>query len=179
MGQSTRTSRFLSSVALAGAILLTAAVDAEAGRKRSRKAVAGSQLPRARVGMDIDARDALVVRAAFRLAFERVIRVPECMALFNGLNKSGHTALMSTSYSSSRPGPERALCNRGILAVAQAGGSEIRLCPKLQTLSHEGVAAILIHEALHTAGLGEYPVSPEAPTSEQITLAVLEACSLG
>ena len=179
MGQSTRASRCLSSAVLACALILTAAVEAEAGRKRSKKASAGSQMPRARVGMDIDSRDALVVRAAFRIAFQRVLQVPTCTALFTGLNKSGHTALMSTSYSSSRPGPERALCNRGVLAVAQTGGAEIRLCPKLQTLSQEGVAAILIHEALHTAGLGEYPVDPEGPTSEQITLAVLEACSLG
>ena len=179
MGQSTRTSRCLSSIALACAIVLTAAAEAEAGRKRSKKANAGSQFPKARIGTDIDSRDALVVRAAFRIAFQRVLQVPTCTALFTGLNKGGHTALMSTSYSSSRPGPERALCNRGVLAVARAGGSEIRLCPKLQTLSREGVAAILIHEALHTAGLGEYPVDPEAPTSEQITLAVLKACSLG
>lgn len=63
--------------------------------------------------------------------------------------------------------------------MTRAGRSEIRLCSRLTNLATEGVAAILIHEALHTAGLGEWPDDPAAPTSAAITRAVLRACQLG
>ncbi len=170
-------SRFLGRSGLVLAVVFGASGPADAGQKHAKKAKL--DIPRAHVGMDIGTDDALTVRVAYRLAFQRVLEVPACGALFAELDLDGFTALSSTSYSSSRPGPERALCNRGVLAVARKGGTEIRLCPKLRTLAHEGVAAILIHEALHTAGLGEYPANPEAPTSREITLAVLSACSLG
>lgn len=163
--------------ALPGQRVSATSAPADAGKRRVKKAKL--DIPRARVRMDISTDDALTVRVAYRMAFQRVLEVPACGALFAELDLDGPTALSSTSYSSSRTGPERALCDRGFLAVARKGGTEIRLCSKLRTLAHEGVAAILIHEALHTAGLGEYPVHPEAPTSREITLAVLRACSLG
>lgn len=171
-----KTLRCLYFVGLASTLFVTSAAPAEAGKKRARKA--RSDIPRARVALDIEMDDALAVRVAFRLAYQRVLEVPACGALFADLELDGPTALSSTSYSSSRPGPERALCNRGVLAVARKGGAEIRLCPRLRNLAQPGVAAILIHEALHAAGLGEYPVDPAAPTSREITLAVLEACAL-
>ena len=169
--------RFLSSVVLAVLVLGASAEPAAAKKKRSGGA--RPDIPRAQVALDIKMDDALAVRTAFRLAYRKVLEVPACGALFGGLDLDGPTALASTSYSSSRPGPERALCNRGVLAVAREGGTEIRLCPKLRAVAPEGVAAILIHEALHTAGLGEYPVDPEGQTSREITLTVLDACSLG
>lgn len=171
--------RCLRFVALGLAVLLVASAQAEAGQKRSKKARARLGIPRADVGLDMNVRDALVVRAGFRLAFERIGQFPTCGALFAGLDLDGTTALSSTSYSSPRPGPERALCDRGALAVTRAGRSEIRLCSRLTNLATEGVAAILIHEALHTAGLGEWPDDPAAPTSAAITRAVLRACQLG
>ena len=95
--------------------------------------------------------------APLLLLHKGALEVPACGALFARLKLDGPTALASTSYSSPRTGRERALCGRGVLAVARVGGSEIRLCPRLWSLAHEGVAAILIHETLHTAGLGEWP----------------------
>jgi D-serine deaminase-like pyridoxal phosphate-dependent protein len=171
-----KTVRRLSLGCLAMTLLVTSAAPADAGKKRGRKAE--PDIPSARVALDIESVDALAVRVAFRLAYQRVLEIPACGALFADLELDGPTALSSTSYSSSRPGPERALCNSGVLAVARKGGAEIRLCPRLHNLAQQGVAAILIHEALHAAGLGEYPVDPAAPTSREITLTVLEACSL-
>lgn len=161
------------------AVVLSAATGSGAVREVADKRAADAVPTRARIAIDIGVEDALAVRVAFRLALQRLFEIPACGALFVDLDLDGIAALSSTFYSSPRPGPERALCDRGALAVARAGGSDIRVCPGLRRFTREGVAAILIHEALHTAGLGEWPVNPEAPTSREITLAVLEACALG
>ena len=163
------------------AILLTASPQAEAGRGRSQnKAVAeaGLRPPKARVTRELSIREVFMLRVGFRLAFERVRELPECAALFNGLELNGPTSLALTTYTAPQEAAERAVCERGAIAVTRAGQLRIRICPSLLNLAKEGVAAILIPEALHAAGLGEWPVDPDGPTSGDITRAVLEACAL-
>lgn len=153
---------------------------AAAGQRSSggKKGVAAG-VPHARIALDLKMSDAQAVRAGFRLAVMRIREIPGCGALFAPLELEGEAALSMSSYARARPGKELALCERGALAVTRAGQAEIRLCSNFTRLSREGIAAFLIHEALHTAGLGEWPVDPEGPTSAGITRVVLHACSLG
>ena len=66
-------------------------------------------------------------------------------------------------------------CAKGALAVAEPGSRVVRVCSGRlvwtwqQNSTH--VVAALIHEALHTLGLGENP-----PSSAEITSRVLKSC---
>ena len=71
-------------------------------------------------------------------------------------------------------GGETRSCARGALAVTEPGSRVVRVCSRLvwtwqQNSRH--VVAALIHEALHTLGLGENP-----PSSAEITSRVLKRC---
>jgi hypothetical protein len=62
----------------------------------------------------------------------------------------------------------------GILAVTQPGGRAIRICSRFfdEAVHNPQLAeAVIIHEALHTLGLGENP-----PSSQEITARVLKHC---
>lgn len=161
------------------ALTLMTAAAAEACLKGSRNLRAKLEIPKAQVGREMPIEDVFIVRVGFWIAFQRVHEIPGCAALFAGLDLDGPTALSSTVYSRPRHPAEKALCDAGALAVTRARRTEISLCLNLRNLTREGVAALLIHEALHTAGLGEWPVDPVGPTSGEITRSVLRACSLG
>jgi hypothetical protein len=63
----------------------------------------------------------------------------------------------------------------GIFAATSAGSRAVFVCPRelqrVVQLNRALAEATLIHEALHTLGLGENP-----PTSREITAGVLERC---
>lgn len=73
-------------------------------------------------------------------------------------------------------GAKHRLCEkRGVLAVAVPGGRIVYVCPKqLRERARRNplwAEATLIHEALHTLGLGENP-----PSSQEITTEVIRRC---
>ncbi len=110
--------------------------------------------------------------AAFKTAYRRTHELESCRGLFAGLVLDGASALSTSHYDL----PAR--CQRRVGAVTGVRSHRIRLCPAFTTLSCNDRVAILIHEALHTAGLSEWPQDPEAPTSREITERVKRACSL-
>ena len=67
------------------------------------------------------------------------------------------------------------LCGSGILALTVPGGRVVRVCidelKRIHAVQPEYVVASLIHEILHTLGLGENP-----PSSREITKRVLGRC---
>ena len=67
------------------------------------------------------------------------------------------------------------LCVSGVLAFTVPGGRVVRVCTeelkRIYALQPEYVVASLIHEILHTLGLGENP-----PSSREITRRVLGRC---
>ena len=67
------------------------------------------------------------------------------------------------------------LCVGGVLAFTVAGGRVVRVCTeelkRIDALQPEYVVATLMHEILHTLGLGENP-----PSSREITKRVLRRC---
>jgi hypothetical protein len=66
-------------------------------------------------------------------------------------------------------------CDRGAVAFTTQGGRAIHVCvdrlKQLQQAQPEFVIAALLHEVLHTLGLGENP-----PSSSEITKRVLARC---
>ena len=160
------------------ATLMAVSAPADAAKRRARANPARLGIPKARVARDLGIEEVYTVRVGFQLAFQKV-KEPPCGALFDGLTFNGPTALAVSSYSAPRHPAEQALCDRGVHAVTRAGQREVRICSHLRRLTREGVAAILIHEALHTAGLNEYPEDPEGLTAAEITRAVLKTCGLG
>lgn len=68
-------------------------------------------------------------------------------------------------------GAEHPVCKTGRAAVANVHGNTVWICPGWQQLDLATGDAILIHEILHTLGLGENP-----PSSREITAEVLRRC---
>jgi hypothetical protein len=114
----------------------------------------------------------------FALAVERLERVPECRGLFGALGADGLDLLAGAAFELPVGSEQNRLCRRAV-AFTRPGSGRIVVCPvRLQAMPRRQVAAILLHEALHLAGLGEWPHDPDAPTSEEITAVVRRRCAL-
>jgi hypothetical protein len=68
------------------------------------------------------------------------------------------------------------LCTKGAMAFTAPGSRVVRVCAtevtRVSQLGQDSVAVAVIHEMLHTLGLGENP-----PASHEITRRVLDRCS--
>jgi len=118
------------------------------------------------------------LRAGFRLALERLEEEPACAGLFGALGGDGRELLARTVYTLPVGPRESGACRRAV-AFTTPGSVRTVVCPvRFRALPKGEAAAILLHEALHLAGLGEWPYVPEAPTSEEITELVRSRCRL-
>ncbi len=115
------------------------------------------------------------VAEAYRLAVTAVRTRPACDALFFRLGAAGEEKLAATLY---RGGGDVGACLRPVPAFTCVGCRQTVVCPSFSRLSCAGGAAILIHEALHFAGLPERPVQPGAMSAAEITAIVRRSCSL-
>lgn len=123
----------------------------------------------------LDARMTVTLRAAHKLASQRVAERSTCGALFGFGDEPGEQILRNMRFGVE----EGEACSRGIAATTTVGGSLTRLCrPWLPRLDRHELAALLIHEALHQAGLSEWPHDPDAMTSQQINRLVSKECGL-
>jgi hypothetical protein len=138
------------------------------------------------VGKGLDA----TVTAAVRIA-SRKLEIPACRMIFSDFKDGyGHTlqenldALGQTGsgylgwmiFRSGDDRPVRRACqNSSILAATEPGSRVIRICPRRfrerQLQSPGFAAAMIIHEELHSLGLGENP-----PDSKEITQQVIARC---
>jgi hypothetical protein len=140
-----------------------------------------------------DERAAAAVRRAVAGASER-LKEPACQALlYEFRDASGrrlHENLEATGQSSERYLATRVFFYEGYrlptcrsrratkgLAVTQPGSRAVFVCTTrftdLEKRSPAEAQAVVIHELLHTLGLGENP-----PASDEITAAVIEACAV-
>jgi len=116
-------------------------------------------------------------------ARERLGR-PECQAVLADfkdgsgrrldevLRATGRTAQEQMDYLVFRSGFGRAFCGRSTLAATNVGSPVVFVCfRQLTLLRREYQEAVLIHEMLHSLGLGENP-----PESVAITAQVLKRC---
>ena len=127
------------------------------------------------------------VEAGFALAVERVREVATCQDLFSRLGEKGIDMLKTSLYlpvHSYRH--EVVVCGRdpatnsrgaGILAYTKVGGAPTWICRNFARISIDTAAIAIIHEALHYAGLGEWPRDRMAMSSVEITRMVRSECA--
>ena len=117
------------------------------------------------------------IEESFQLASQRLVEAPQCGDLFSDLGANGLEALSSTLYYAASAANEKKLCN-GAWGYTTVGSAPTYLCRKFSRISEKKGAMILIHEALHHAGLGEWPNDPKGLTSKAINNLVEDACRL-
>ena len=115
---------------------------------------------------------------AFEVALERIREVPECRNLFTDLGADGETALSMVVFLPVGRAEARGGVCRGSSAYTIVGGGPVWVCRDFSRLSDTQAAMVIVHEALHHAGLNEYPKDPEAMTSREINAMVMDHCGL-
>jgi hypothetical protein len=121
---------------------------------------------------------AMKLRAGFDLALDRVERESACRALFADLGGEAREALGGTLYYGSTPAQEDGRC-RYAYAVTQIGSAVTWVCQRnFVEVGLEHAARILIHEALHRAGLPERPQAPDAMSAREIDRIIHTRCGL-
>jgi hypothetical protein len=118
------------------------------------------------------------ISEAFDVALDRVREVPGCRGLFADLGNEGMDALARLVFIPIGRAEARGGVCRGISAYTLHGGGPIWICRQFSKLSDEQAAMVIIHEALHHAGLSEYPQDPNGMTSRAINGMVMEQCGL-
>jgi hypothetical protein len=113
----------------------------------------------------------------FKLALERLDREPTCRALFGELGADARDMLGRSVYHRATPELERFNCASAD-AVTRVGSTVTWVCSRLAQESREQAALILIHEALHFAGLPESPPTPGAMSSKEINDRIADRCGL-
>ena len=101
----------------------------------------------------------------------------ECAELFSDLGADGITQLGAVTF---RSGLNTPRCDQGARAWTHIYGSTIYLCPVFTSSSPNQAGGTVIHELLHTAGLGETNVLNHEilMTSGEINDLVREKCGL-
>jgi hypothetical protein len=117
------------------------------------------------------------LQEAFPAAVERVRENPECNNLFAQLGSDGLEKLATSLYYRSTPAMERNVCQRGSVAFTFINSPQVRLCKRFASLGTERAATVLIHEALHFAGMTEQPRDPDGPYPSDIDRMVKKACN--
>jgi hypothetical protein len=116
---------------------------------------------------------------AYRLALERVGEIDTCAGLFNELGTDGIEMLSTTVYRPARGKRQLQVCSdTDAKAFTSIGSTRTTLCDSYSRNSRQAGAMILIHEALHHAGMSEQPYDPDALNSHQINSLVRRNCGL-
>jgi hypothetical protein len=133
--------------------------------------------PRIDPGLSDNNRERLV--SAFQLAVDRVQEVPECREMFTKLGADGIDTITKTYYAPIGIHGARAnVCNGSVAYTFVGGKGPTWLCREFSRLSDKKAAMIIIHEALHHAGLTERPKDPQGMTSAGINRMVSKKCGL-
>ena len=131
-----------------------------------------------KIGNGMSAKDAFHLKIAYMGAIKRLERDESCRALFDDLSLDGLQALSRTLYQPVQSAAERAYCVGGVDAYTAVGAVRVMICRQFFQLHRRTKTAVLIHEALHAAGMSEAPHDPDGMTPEEINEMVEEACAL-
>lgn len=113
---------------------------------------------------------------AFAVASERVLEVPSCRKLFTDLGRDAAATLRVTRYFQAPLIAEQRICRHKVSAYTAVGSPATHLCRSFSYLAVDRAAVVLLHEALHYAGMTESPADPEALTSADINRLVEKSC---
>lgn len=117
------------------------------------------------------------LEVSYEVATQRLSDRAQCRALFVEMGADGFEALASTLYYPASQQLEKQVC-RGAFGYTTVGSAPTFLCRRFSRLSERRAALVLIHEALHRAGMGEWPQEPDALASSAINDLVADACGL-
>jgi hypothetical protein len=115
------------------------------------------------------------LQKGYRSALRRVYHVERCQELFSRLGADGLEVLQGTTYVVASSEWEKTICEDAE-AFTTVNGSQVTLCGGFGWISDRDAAIVLLHEALHNAGLTEQPSDPDGPTPEQIDRMVEVHC---
>jgi hypothetical protein len=113
----------------------------------------------------------------FEIAVDRVSTVPQCAELFERLGADPFETLKTGLYFPATPARETKTCRRSY-AQTRVGEAPTWICRRITSYSDTQAAMVVIHEALHHAGLTERPHDRKAMSSGQINTMVQKACGL-
>ena len=117
------------------------------------------------------------LEVAFQLALGRVATSRQCANLFVQLGADPFETLKTGLYFPANAVRESSVCGRSF-AQTNVGTAPTWICRRITSYSDEQIAMVIIHEALHHAGLPEKPYDKKAMTSGQINDMVCDACDL-
>jgi len=126
--------------------------------------------------MPVDMRARLTT--GFELAVSRVMERPECRGLFEALGADALDTLRSNLYFPVTSHYKAKKVCRRRAAYSHVGGRAVFLCRCFPSRSDRRAAICILHEALHSAGLEEFPQNPGAMTSREINTMIISACGL-
>ena len=115
------------------------------------------------------------IEAAFEIAVRQIRDVESCESLFAELGADGVEMLETALYFPATAYRESTLCRKAV-AATHVGGSPTVICREIASYSDEEAAMVLIHEALHHAGLTESSGSRKSNISEVINHTVGKRC---
>ena len=115
---------------------------------------------------------------AFEMAIRRVTEVPECRELFTDLGADAVEMLRTTLYFTIKSYRDESVKCRNAQAYTYVSEAPTFVCRNFSRLPDELAAIVLIHEALHHAGLTEAPQDPTAMTAFVISVMVAKNCDL-
>ena len=116
------------------------------------------------------------LRVALDLAGRRIREFPECGELFTELGTDGIETLRTTFYFPVLSYKAGLTSCRKAVAFTYVGEAPTYLCSGFSRLSDERAAMVVVHEALHHAGLTEQPLDPKGMTSRAINVMVKKSC---
>lgn len=108
-------------------------------------------------------------------ALRRVYRIESCQDLFGRLGANGIEVLGNTTYTLASSDRAQQICDQAE-AFTTVGGSTVWLCGTFGWIPPREATIVLIHEALHNAGLRERPHYPDGPTADEIDQMVEQQC---
>jgi len=117
------------------------------------------------------------IESAVELVVERLEGRPSCASLFTELGKDGVAVINRTLYYPANARMETKVCWRAY-AFTEVGIRPTWICRRLWQLPVWRQALVLLHEALHHAGLEEWPHSKGAAHSSTVSGRVAAACGL-
>jgi hypothetical protein len=125
------------------------------------------------------ARLVAAVRDARAVALDRLGEHAECRGLFASHGADGSRLLIGADYRNAVPDEAGGLCEKGAAAFTGMRSGRTALCSDnfLKLGRHYG-AVVLLHEALHVAGLGQAPHHAHAQTPQEIDRMVRRSCGL-
>ena len=144
--------------------------------QRSKAKEKRSSARKARIMRGMDPDDSFALKFAYKGAIKKLEKDEACRALFDDLVVDGIEALSRSRYEAALSGSEKRHCAAGVAAYTAVGSVRVVICSHFHRLDRRTKSAVLIHEALHTAGLSEAPVDPAAMTAAEIEEMVEEAC---